>query len=98
VNGLVKPVPVIVETRNLIEVNTCLQNPWISRILLDNMLPRDLAVAVSHIGNAIQTEASGNIDLENVAAYAETGVDFVSMGAITHSTSIVDLSLVAVPQ
>jgi nicotinate-nucleotide pyrophosphorylase (carboxylating) len=98
VNGLDKPVPVIVETRNLNEVDTCLQNPWISRILLDNMLPQDLAVAVSHIDSAIQTEASGNIDLENVAAYAETGVDFVSMGAITHSASIVDLSLVAVTQ
>jgi nicotinate-nucleotide pyrophosphorylase (carboxylating) len=96
VAGLTKPIPVIVETRNLDEVNICLQHPWISRILLDNMSPQDLAVAVSHIDSAIQSEASGNINLENVAAYAETGVDFVSMGSITHSASIVDLSLVAV--
>jgi nicotinate-nucleotide pyrophosphorylase (carboxylating) len=53
-------------------------------------------LAVAHINGAIQIEASGNIDLENAAAYAETGVDFVSVGAITHSASIVDLSLVAI--
>jgi nicotinate-nucleotide pyrophosphorylase (carboxylating) len=55
-----------------------------------------LALAVSHINGNIPTEASGNIDLENVATYAETGVDYVSMGAITHAASIVDLSLGAV--
>ena len=96
VNALDKPVPVIVETRNLQEVDVCLQNPWISRILLDNMTPNNLALAVSHIKGNIPTEASGNIDSENVAAYAETGVDYVSMGAITHSASIIDLSLRAV--
>jgi nicotinate-nucleotide pyrophosphorylase (carboxylating) len=96
VDALDKPVPVIVETRNLQEVDFCLQNSWISRILLDNMAPKDLALAVSHINGNIPTEASGNIDLENVAAYAETGVDYVSLGAITHSASIVDLSLRAV--
>lgn len=96
VDALDKPVPVIVETRNLKEVDFCLQNPWITRILLDNMAPKDLALAVSHINGNIPTEASGNIDLENVAAYAETGVDYVSMGAITHSASIVDLTLRAV--
>ncbi len=95
VAGLTKPVHVIVETRNLDEVNICLQHPWISRILLDNMSLENLALAVAHINGAIQTEASGNIDLENAAKYAETGVDFVSMGEITHSASIVDLSLVA---
>jgi nicotinate-nucleotide pyrophosphorylase (carboxylating) len=96
VDRLTKSVPVIVETRNLGEVDICLQHPWISRILLDNMSPQDLALAVAHINGAIQIEASGNIDLENAAAYAETGVDFVSVGAITHSASIVDLSLVAI--
>jgi nicotinate-nucleotide pyrophosphorylase (carboxylating) len=44
----------------------------------------------------MDTEASGNIDLENVVDYAETGVDYVSMGAITHSAAIVDLSLRAI--
>jgi nicotinate-nucleotide pyrophosphorylase (carboxylating) len=60
------------------------------------MSPKDLALAVSHINGNIPTEASGNIELENVATYAETGVDYVSMGAITHAASIVDLSLGAV--
>ena len=96
VDALDKPVPVIVETRNLKEVDFCLQNPWITRILLDNMAPKDLALAVSHINWNITTEAPGNIDLENVAAYAESGVDYVSMGPITLSTSIVVLSLRAV--
>lgn len=96
VDSLDKRVPVIVETRNIKEVSVCMQNPWISRILLDNMSTKDLALAVSHINGNIPTEASGNIDLENVAAYAETGVDYVSMGAITYAASIVDLSLVAV--
>ena len=94
-NGLDKPVPVIVETRTLNEVDVCLQNPWISRILLDNMTPQNLTLAVSHINGKISTEASGNIVLENVVDYAETGVDYVSLGAITHSATIVDLSLVA---
>lgn len=94
-NGLDKPVPVIVETRTLNEVDVCLQNPWISRILLDNMTPQDLTLAVSHINGKISSEASGNIVLENVVDYAETGVDYVSLGAITHSATIVDLSLVA---
>ena len=94
-NGLDKPVPVIVETRTLNEVDVCLQNPWISRILLDNMTPQNLTLAVSHINGKISTEASGNIVLENVVDYAETGVDYVSLGAITHSAAIVDLSLVA---
>ena len=94
-NGLDKPVPVIVETRTLNEVDVCLQNPWISRILLDNMTPQDLTLAVSHINGKVSTEASGNIVLENVVDYAETGVDYVSLGAITHSATIVDLSLVA---
>lgn len=94
-NGLDKPVPVIVETRTLNEVDVCLQNPWISRILLDNMTPQDLTLAVSHINGKVSTEASGNIVLENVVDYAETGVDYVSLGAITHSAAIVDLSLVA---
>ena len=96
VDAMDKQIPVIVETRNLKEVDVCLQNPWISRILLDNMSPKELALAVSHINGNIPTEASGNIDLENVATYAETGVDYVSMGAITHAASIVDLSLGAV--
>lgn len=96
VDALEKRVPVIVETRNIKEVSICMQNPWISRILLDNMSTKDLALAVSHINGNIPTEASGNIDLENVAAYAETGVDYVSMGAITYAASMVDLSLVAV--
>jgi nicotinate-nucleotide pyrophosphorylase (carboxylating) len=60
------------------------------------MSTKDLTLAVSYINGKMDTEASGNIDLENVVDYAETGVDYVSMGAITHSAAIVDLSLRAI--
>ena len=96
VNGLDKSIPVIVETRNFQEVKICLKNPWISRILLDNMSIKNLELAVTYINGKMDTEASGNIDLENVVKYAETGVNYVSMGAITHSAAIVDLSLRAI--
>ncbi|MBL20238.1 MAG: nicotinate-nucleotide diphosphorylase (carboxylating) [Flavobacteriaceae bacterium] len=96
VNAMDKRIPVIVETRDLKEVDVCLQNPWISRIILDNMSPKESAMAVANINGNIPTEASGNIDLQNVADYAETGVDYVSMGAITHAAPVIDLSLRAV--
>ncbi|MGB0279603.1 MAG: nicotinate-nucleotide diphosphorylase (carboxylating), partial [Flavobacteriaceae bacterium] len=74
----------------------CLQHKWISRVLLDNMSPNELTSAVKLIDGALPTEASGNITPENCVAYAESGVDFISLGYITHSAPIIDLSLRAV--
>lgn len=91
--SLSDPIPVIVETRTLEEVAVCLEHPWISRILLDNMSPELLRKAVSLIDGKLPTEASGNITPETIVSYAETGVDFVSLGYITHSAPIVDISL-----
>jgi len=64
------------------------------RILLDNMDPPRLRAAVAQIGDRAQTEASGGITLETVRAHAETGVQWISVGALTHSAPALDLSLI----
>lgn len=92
-DSLPNSIPVIVETRTLEEVAVCLEYPWVSRVLLDNMSPKLLREAVALIAGKLPTEASGNITPETIVSYAETGVDFVSLGYITHSAPIVDVSL-----
>jgi nicotinate-nucleotide pyrophosphorylase (carboxylating) len=62
-------------------------------IMLDNMGVADMKKAVALIGGRAQTECSGNITKENIASILETGVDFVSSGALTHSAPILDVSL-----
>lgn len=62
-------------------------------ILLDNMPPETLREAVALVGGRAQTEASGGVNLQNIRALAETGVDFISVGAITHSARAVDIGL-----
>lgn len=62
-------------------------------IMLDNMTHEQMAEAVALVAGRAQTEASGNVDASNAAAYADLGVDFVSCGALTHSAPILDLSL-----
>jgi len=63
------------------------------RIMLDNMKPAQVKKSVKLIGEGAQTESSGNISLKNVGAYAKTGVDYISVGALTHSPTAVDISL-----
>jgi nicotinate-nucleotide pyrophosphorylase (carboxylating) len=63
--------------------------------MLDNFTPELMAEAVKRIAGRYETEASGGINLNTVRAYAETGVDFVSVGALTHSVPSLDLSLKA---
>jgi len=63
------------------------------RILLDNMAPDELRAAVILVADRAETEASGGVSLETVRAVAETGVDFVSVGALTHSARALDVSL-----
>ena len=91
-----KELPVIVETRNVNEVEQALEFPWITRILLDNMSPKKLIESIKRIDGRIPTEASGNINTSTIVDYAETGVDYISMGAITHSALPIDLSLKAI--
>ena len=88
-------IPVEIETRNLDEVKAVLDEGNVNRIMLDNFSYDMLRQAVSLIGNRYETEASGGITLETVEEYAKTGVDFVSVGALTHSVTSLDLSLKA---
>ena len=89
-------IPVIIEVRNEDEIKTCLEFPWIYRILLDNMNPNQIKRALKLINGKIATEASGNITKETIVEIAETGVNYVSLGAITHSAQNIDLSLKAI--
>lgn len=84
---------ITVEARDINEVNEAMQTGGINRILLDNFSPKQLAEAVSLINGAVETEASGKITLDNVRHYAETGVDYISAGALTHSYKTIDMSL-----
>lgn len=87
-----------VETRTLAEVQEALQVGGIDRILLDNMSPAQLREAVQLVAGRVPTEASGGITEAALPAIAATGVDFISVGALTHSAPILDLSLKALPQ
>jgi nicotinate-nucleotide pyrophosphorylase (carboxylating) len=84
-----------VETRNLDEVRQVLEVGGIDRIMLDNMSPETMREAVELIAGRFETEASGGITDETIAEIAATGVDFISVGALTHSIKSLDLSLKA---
>lgn len=84
-----------VETRNLEDVQKVLAVGGIHRIMLDNYTPAAMEVAVRLIGDAYETEASGGITKNNIREYAATGVDFISVGALTHHAVSLDLSLKA---
>ena len=84
-----------VETRNIDDVKEILACGGIDRIMLDNYKPEDCKMAVELINKQYEVEASGGITLETIRAYAETGVDFISVGALTHSVKSLDLSLKA---
>ncbi len=84
-----------VETRNLKEVELVLVTGGVKRIMLDNFGFDDLRKAVALINRRYETEASGGITLANARKYAECGVDFISVGALTHSVKSLDLSLKA---
>jgi len=89
-NGL--PVEVEVESESLDEVRAALA-AGVERILLDNMTPDEVARAVELVAGRAQLEASGGISLQTVRAYAETGVDFISIGALTHAARSLHVSL-----
>jgi nicotinate-nucleotide pyrophosphorylase (carboxylating) len=85
-----------VEARNIVEVEEILMVGGIHRILLDNFEPEKMRKAVLLINKKVETEASGGITVDNVREYALTGVDYISMGALTHSVKSLDLSLKAI--
>ena len=81
------------EVRNFEELQQALDHGSLDRIMLDNFSPADTKKAVELIAGKFEIESSGGITLETIAAYAETGVDFISVGALTHSVKSLDLSL-----
>ena len=91
-----KDLKIIVEARNLNEVEEILQSDGVYRILLDNFNLDDTRKAVTRIGNQCLTESSGGINENTIRKYAECGVDYISSGALTHSVFNKDLSLKAV--
>lgn len=90
-----KNLKVEVEVRDLKELNQVLAVGGVDRIMLDNFTPSALEEALKLIPSKYETEASGGITLETIREYAETGVDFISVGALTHSFKSLDMSLKA---
>ena len=84
---------ITVEVRNIKEIREVLVVGGCQRIMLDNFLPKDIKEAISLIEGKMEIEASGGISEHNLREYAETGVDFISLGALTHSAGSLDLSL-----
>ena len=84
-----------IEVRDIAELNQVLEKGMVNRIMLDNFNFDDLRTAVKLINHRYVTEASGGITEENITEYAECGVDYISMGALTHSVKSLDMSLKA---
>jgi len=90
-----KNLKVEIEVRNFDELNQVLEIGGVDRIMLDNFSVEQLEEALKLIPSHYETEASGGITIETIRDYAETGVDFISVGALTHSFKSLDLSLKA---
>ena len=91
-----KDLKIEVETRNLDEVREVIEVGGIDRIMFDNFSPKLMQEAVALVAGRFETEASGGITESTLRAYAETGVDFISVGALTHHIRSMDLSLKAI--
>ena len=84
-----------VEVRNFEELDQVISVGGVNRIMLDNFTPNEIIAALKVIPSSFETEASGGITIDNVVEYAKTGVQFISIGALTHSAQSMDLSLKA---
>jgi len=91
-----KNIPIEIEVRNFDELNRVLAIGGIDRIMTDNFTPEDTRKAVELVNGQYELESSGGITLDTIRAYAETGVDYISVGALTHSIKSLDLSLKSV--
>lgn len=85
-----------VEVRNLTELQEVIQLSSVDRIMLDNFTPEQITECIASIPDYFEVEASGGINETNIVMYAETGVDFISVGALTHNVQSLDLSFKAV--
>ena len=88
-----KNIPIEIEVRNYDELNQVLTTGGIDRIMLDNFTVEDTRRAVELVAGRYELESSGGITYDTIRAYAETGVDYISVGALTHSIKSLDLSL-----
>jgi nicotinate-nucleotide pyrophosphorylase (carboxylating) len=88
--------PIEVETRNLDEVKQVIEEGGVFRVMLDNFSPEKCKEAVDWVQGRIPLEASGGINLETILSYAESGVDYVSIGSLTYSYKSLDISLKAI--
>ena len=86
-----KDLKIEVEVRNMAEIDEALA-AGVDRIMLDNFTPQQTAEAVKHINGAVEIESSGGITLDTLRSYGETGVDYISVGALTHSVKGLDMS------
>jgi len=92
--GAARHLPIEVEVKTLAELQEALAiEPKLSRLMLDNMSLEEMRQAVATTAGRVPLEASGNVTLETVAAIAATGVDYISVGALTHSAPALDISL-----
>jgi len=82
-----------IEVRNEQELIEAIQCGGFDRIMLDNFSPDEIRSVLPHIPKGIETEASGGITMETIRSFAETGIQFISVGALTHSVKCLDLSL-----
>lgn len=91
-----KKLKIEIEVRNFDELNQVIKCGGVDRIMLDNFSPENLIEAVKIINGRYETEASGGITIDNIKKYAESGVDFISVGALTHHIRSLDMSLKAI--
>ena len=90
-----KNLKIEVEARSIDDVKRVLIHGKVDRIMLDNFTPALTREAIAIINGKVETESSGNITIENIRDYAECGVDYISIGALTHQIKSLDLSLKA---
>ena len=91
-----KKIPVEIEVRNMQELEKVLGAGFVDRVMLDNFTPAQTKEAVEFINRRVEVESSGGINLETIRDYAECGVDFISVGELTHKINSIDLSLKAI--
>lgn len=90
-----KNIPVECEVRSLADIDLVFEAGGVDRIMFDNFTPEQTKLAVEKVAGRCSTESSGGITLETMRAYAEAGVDYISVGALTHQIKSLDLSLKA---
>jgi nicotinate-nucleotide pyrophosphorylase (carboxylating) len=92
---LKKDLKIEIEVRSMEELEQVMEIGGVNRIMLDNFTPELLSIAIERIGGKYESESSGGINKETILSFAKTGVDYISVGSLTHQIQSLDLSLVA---